>query len=119
MERIPPHINNSSQQGHHEHEHSPYFQGVSKCYLITYTQHQQAPGGPINTTQHTTRSTYFPMPMRAVPASPMMVRTSAKSTLIRPGRMIISLMPTTPAKKVRSGCACERQETYASSSGIL
>ena len=25
------------------------------------------------------------MPMRAVPASPMMVRTSAKSTLISPG----------------------------------
>jgi hypothetical protein len=27
----------------------------------------------------------LPMPMRAVPASPMMVRTSAKSTLMRPG----------------------------------
>jgi hypothetical protein len=32
MERIPPHINNSSQQGHHEHEPSPYFQGgVGMC----------------------------------------------------------------------------------------
>jgi hypothetical protein len=27
----------------------------------------------------------LPMPMRAVPASPMIVRTSAKSTLISPG----------------------------------
>jgi ribosomal protein S6E (S10) len=27
----------------------------------------------------------LPMPMSAVPASPMMVRTSAKSTLISPG----------------------------------
>lgn len=38
-----------------------------------------------------------PIPMSAVPALPMMVRTSAKSTLTSPGFMMISLMPTTPS----------------------
>mmetsp|Transcript_22323 Transcript_22323/g.44563 ORF Transcript_22323/g.44563 Transcript_22323/m.44563 type:complete len:213 (-) Transcript_22323:328-966(-) len=43
-----------------------------------------------------------PTPMRAVPALPMMVLTSAKSTLIRPGFMMISLMPTTPWRRMSS-----------------
>jgi hypothetical protein len=42
MERIPPHINNSSQQGHHEHEPSPYFRGVSRCVPITHTHSTRA-----------------------------------------------------------------------------
>jgi hypothetical protein len=55
--------------------------------------------------------------MSAVPASPMMVRTSAKSTLIRPGRMIISLMPTTPVcrkvEEVECVGAVGREQTQA------
>mmetsp|Transcript_1740 Transcript_1740/g.3807 ORF Transcript_1740/g.3807 Transcript_1740/m.3807 type:complete len:271 (+) Transcript_1740:586-1398(+) len=43
-----------------------------------------------------------PIPIRAVPAFPMMARTSAKSTLTRPGLMIISEIPTTPCRKMSS-----------------
>mmetsp|Transcript_4582 Transcript_4582/g.4723 ORF Transcript_4582/g.4723 Transcript_4582/m.4723 type:complete len:319 (+) Transcript_4582:925-1881(+) len=43
-----------------------------------------------------------PIPIKAVPALPMMVRTSAKSTLTSPGLMMISLMPTTPCLKISS-----------------
>ena len=38
----------------------------------------------------------YPMPSSAVPAPRMMVRTSAKSRLIRPGSVIRSQMPCTP-----------------------
>mmetsp|Transcript_1644 Transcript_1644/g.5495 ORF Transcript_1644/g.5495 Transcript_1644/m.5495 type:complete len:284 (-) Transcript_1644:233-1084(-) len=44
----------------------------------------------------------WPMPMSAVPASLMMERTSAKSTLMRPGLMMISEMPTTPWRRMSS-----------------
>eukprot|EP01033_Poteriospumella_lacustris_P016981 gene16980-gene17726 len=43
-----------------------------------------------------------PMPISAVPALPMIDRTSAKSTLISPGRMMISDMPTTPWRNTSS-----------------
>ena len=43
-----------------------------------------------------------PIPINAVPASVMMLRTSAKSTLINPGLMMISEMPTTPCLKISS-----------------
>mmetsp|Transcript_13996 Transcript_13996/g.27910 ORF Transcript_13996/g.27910 Transcript_13996/m.27910 type:complete len:286 (-) Transcript_13996:178-1035(-) len=49
-----------------------------------------------------------PMPMRAVPASPMTERTSAKSTLMRPGRTMISEMPTTPWRRMSSATAKAR-----------
>mmetsp|Transcript_16760 Transcript_16760/g.28833 ORF Transcript_16760/g.28833 Transcript_16760/m.28833 type:complete len:285 (+) Transcript_16760:563-1417(+) len=43
-----------------------------------------------------------PIPISAVPASCMTLRTSAKSTLISPGLTIISEMPTTPCLKISS-----------------
>mmetsp|Transcript_20969 Transcript_20969/g.30837 ORF Transcript_20969/g.30837 Transcript_20969/m.30837 type:complete len:254 (-) Transcript_20969:191-952(-) len=43
-----------------------------------------------------------PIPMRAVPASCMTDLTSAKSTLIKPGRTIISDIPTTPCRNISS-----------------
>mmetsp|Transcript_3347 Transcript_3347/g.13368 ORF Transcript_3347/g.13368 Transcript_3347/m.13368 type:complete len:219 (+) Transcript_3347:2310-2966(+) len=43
-----------------------------------------------------------PMPMSAVPAFPMIARTSAKSTLMSPGRTMISEMPTTPWRRMSS-----------------
>ena len=43
-----------------------------------------------------------PMPMTAEPASDMMVRTSAKSTLIRPGVVMRSVMPATPLIRTSS-----------------
>ena len=44
----------------------------------------------------------MPMPSSAVPASDMIVRTSAKSRLIRPGSVIRSLMPWTPWRSTSS-----------------
>mmetsp|Transcript_40565 Transcript_40565/g.53398 ORF Transcript_40565/g.53398 Transcript_40565/m.53398 type:complete len:214 (-) Transcript_40565:408-1049(-) len=44
----------------------------------------------------------FPMPISAVPAPAMTDLTSAKSTLIKPGRTMISEMPTTPWRKMSS-----------------
>ena len=46
--------------------------------------------------------TPLPMPIRADPASTMMVLTSAKSTLISPGTVMISEMPWTPWVKTES-----------------
>mmetsp|Transcript_20021 Transcript_20021/g.28495 ORF Transcript_20021/g.28495 Transcript_20021/m.28495 type:complete len:225 (+) Transcript_20021:375-1049(+) len=43
-----------------------------------------------------------PMPMRAVPALDMTLLTSAKSTLTKPGFIIISDIPTTPCLKISS-----------------
>ena len=43
-----------------------------------------------------------PMPIRAEPASCMIVRTSAKSRLIRPGVVIRSVMPCTPWRRTLS-----------------
>mmetsp|Transcript_18528 Transcript_18528/g.28070 ORF Transcript_18528/g.28070 Transcript_18528/m.28070 type:complete len:283 (+) Transcript_18528:619-1467(+) len=43
-----------------------------------------------------------PIPINAVPASCMTLRTSAKSTLINPGLTMISEMPTTPCLKISS-----------------
>ena len=42
------------------------------------------------------------MPMRAEPASRMIVRTSAKSRLTRPGTVIRSVMPCTPWRRTSS-----------------
>mmetsp|Transcript_17301 Transcript_17301/g.65950 ORF Transcript_17301/g.65950 Transcript_17301/m.65950 type:complete len:215 (+) Transcript_17301:592-1236(+) len=52
----------------------------------------------------------LPMPMSAVPAFCMMLRTSAKSTLMMPGRTMMSLMPTTPWRRMSSATtkACSR-----------
>ena len=44
----------------------------------------------------------MPMPSSAFPASDMIVRTSAKSRLIRPGRVIRSEMPWTPWRSTSS-----------------
>mmetsp|Transcript_16693 Transcript_16693/g.31242 ORF Transcript_16693/g.31242 Transcript_16693/m.31242 type:complete len:237 (-) Transcript_16693:274-984(-) len=54
-----------------------------------------------------------PMPMRAVPAFPMTLLTSAKSTLISPGLTMISEMPTTPCLRMSSATA------KALSTGVL
>mmetsp|Transcript_23943 Transcript_23943/g.57765 ORF Transcript_23943/g.57765 Transcript_23943/m.57765 type:complete len:282 (+) Transcript_23943:432-1277(+) len=43
-----------------------------------------------------------PIPISAVPASCMTLLTSAKSTLIKPGRTMISDMPTTPCLSISS-----------------
>ena len=37
-----------------------------------------------------------PIPIKEEPASAMTARTSAKSTLIKPGKVIMSVMPRTP-----------------------
>mmetsp|Transcript_21763 Transcript_21763/g.62411 ORF Transcript_21763/g.62411 Transcript_21763/m.62411 type:complete len:354 (+) Transcript_21763:686-1747(+) len=50
----------------------------------------------------------MPMPMRAVPALLMTDRTSAKSTLIRPGLMMMSEIPTTPWRRMSSATANAR-----------
>src|SRR3954447_9504806 len=52
----------------------------------------------------TARSSPWPMPMpsRALPASDMIVRTSAKSRLMSPGRVTRSLMPCTPWRRTSS-----------------
>mmetsp|Transcript_18119 Transcript_18119/g.24855 ORF Transcript_18119/g.24855 Transcript_18119/m.24855 type:complete len:230 (+) Transcript_18119:697-1386(+) len=44
----------------------------------------------------------WPMPISAVPALPIMDRTSAKSTFTSPGLMMISEMPTTPCRRMSS-----------------
>ena len=44
----------------------------------------------------------LPMPIKAVPALPIIVLTSAKSTLISPGLIMISLIPTTPCLNTSS-----------------
>ena len=44
----------------------------------------------------------MPMPSSALPASDMIVRTSAKSRLIRPGSVIRSEMPWTPWRSTSS-----------------
>mmetsp|Transcript_11594 Transcript_11594/g.15096 ORF Transcript_11594/g.15096 Transcript_11594/m.15096 type:complete len:266 (+) Transcript_11594:465-1262(+) len=46
-----------------------------------------------------------PIPMSAVPAFCITERTSAKSTLIKPGLTMISLIPTTPCLKISSATA--------------
>mmetsp|Transcript_4367 Transcript_4367/g.5737 ORF Transcript_4367/g.5737 Transcript_4367/m.5737 type:complete len:291 (-) Transcript_4367:488-1360(-) len=61
--------------------------------------------------------TPVPMPMSALPASFMTDRTSAKSTLIRPGRTIISEIPTTPCRKISS--ATRKAAVTGVSSGII
>ena len=43
-----------------------------------------------------------PMPMSAEPASFMIARTSAKSRLMRPGTVMMSLMPWTPWRRTSS-----------------
>mmetsp|Transcript_10468 Transcript_10468/g.33151 ORF Transcript_10468/g.33151 Transcript_10468/m.33151 type:complete len:223 (-) Transcript_10468:263-931(-) len=43
-----------------------------------------------------------PMPIRARPEAPITDCTSAKSTLMRPGWMMMSLMPTTPCRRISS-----------------
>ncbi len=43
-----------------------------------------------------------PIPMSAEPASRMIVRTSAKSRLMRPGTVMRSVMPCTPWRKMSS-----------------
>ena len=43
-----------------------------------------------------------PMPMSAEPASDMIVRTSAKSRLMRPGIVMRSVMPWTPWRRTLS-----------------
>ena len=43
-----------------------------------------------------------PMPSRAVPASAITERTSAKSTLTSPGLVMMSLMPLTPMRSTSS-----------------
>mmetsp|Transcript_23573 Transcript_23573/g.51055 ORF Transcript_23573/g.51055 Transcript_23573/m.51055 type:complete len:356 (+) Transcript_23573:726-1793(+) len=50
----------------------------------------------------------MPIPMSAVPALDMTLRTSAKSTLIRPGLTMISEIPTTPCLKISSATAKAR-----------
>mmetsp|Transcript_6594 Transcript_6594/g.7187 ORF Transcript_6594/g.7187 Transcript_6594/m.7187 type:complete len:248 (+) Transcript_6594:626-1369(+) len=57
------------------------------------------------------------MPIRAVPASPIIVRTSAKSTLIKPGRIIISEIPTTPCRRTSS--ATEKARCKGVFSGMI
>mmetsp|Transcript_8233 Transcript_8233/g.24718 ORF Transcript_8233/g.24718 Transcript_8233/m.24718 type:complete len:257 (-) Transcript_8233:1202-1972(-) len=57
--------------------------------------------------------TPVPMPMSAVPAFCITERTSAKSTLMRPGRMMISDIPTTPCRKISSATRND------ASSGVL
>ena len=49
-----------------------------------------------------TRRVAVPMPISAEPASCMIVRTSAKSRLIRPGIVIRSVMPWTPWRRTLS-----------------
>ncbi len=44
----------------------------------------------------------WPMPMSAEPASRMIARTSAKSRLMRPGIVMMSLMPCTPWRRTSS-----------------
>ena len=44
----------------------------------------------------------YPMPISAVPASFMILRTSAKSVLMRPGVVIRSAMPWTPCRSTSS-----------------
>mmetsp|Transcript_17335 Transcript_17335/g.24695 ORF Transcript_17335/g.24695 Transcript_17335/m.24695 type:complete len:315 (+) Transcript_17335:289-1233(+) len=46
-----------------------------------------------------------PIPIKAVPAFCITLLTSAKSTLINPGRTIISEIPTTPCLKISSATA--------------
>jgi hypothetical protein len=46
-----------------------------------------------------------PMPITAVPAPAMTVRTSAKSRLMSPGRAIRSTMPVMPVPSTRSAIA--------------
>ena len=43
-----------------------------------------------------------PMPISAEPASLMIAFTSAKSTLIRPGMVMMSEMPWTPCRRTSS-----------------
>jgi len=45
-----------------------------------------------------------PTPSMAVPLLHMMAFTSAKSTLTRPGMVMMSLMPWTPCRVNRSTC---------------
>mmetsp|Transcript_18546 Transcript_18546/g.42408 ORF Transcript_18546/g.42408 Transcript_18546/m.42408 type:complete len:214 (+) Transcript_18546:611-1252(+) len=58
-----------------------------------------------------------PTPMRAVPAFDMIDLTSAKSTLIIPGLMIISEIPTTPCLKISS--ATKNASVTGVSSGTI
>mmetsp|Transcript_20233 Transcript_20233/g.47079 ORF Transcript_20233/g.47079 Transcript_20233/m.47079 type:complete len:335 (-) Transcript_20233:472-1476(-) len=59
----------------------------------------------------------IPIPMRAVPALSIMALTSAKSTLINPGFTIMSLIPTTPCRRMSSATANAR--SMGVSSGII
>ena len=56
-----------------------------------------------------------PMPIMAVPASLMMVRTSAKSRLMRPGTVMRSVMPWMPWRSTSSAMVkASRKETFLS-----
>mmetsp|Transcript_29299 Transcript_29299/g.69747 ORF Transcript_29299/g.69747 Transcript_29299/m.69747 type:complete len:394 (-) Transcript_29299:94-1275(-) len=58
-----------------------------------------------------------PIPIRAVPASCMTLRTSAKSTLISPGLTIISDIPTTPCLRISS--ATRKEASSGVFSGMI
>mmetsp|Transcript_24156 Transcript_24156/g.66933 ORF Transcript_24156/g.66933 Transcript_24156/m.66933 type:complete len:310 (+) Transcript_24156:357-1286(+) len=61
--------------------------------------------------------TPVPIPIKALPASFMTDRTSAKSTLIKPGRTIISEIPTTPCRRISS--ATRNAAVTGVSSGMI
>mmetsp|Transcript_15930 Transcript_15930/g.20846 ORF Transcript_15930/g.20846 Transcript_15930/m.20846 type:complete len:213 (-) Transcript_15930:649-1287(-) len=52
----------------------------------------------------------IPIPIKAVPASYITDLTSAKSTFISPGLTIISLIPTTPCRRISSATANDRSK---------
>ena len=58
-----------------------------------------------------------PMPMSAAPASCMTARTSAKSTLIRPGLTMISDTPTMPCRRTSS--ATRKASASGASAGTI
>mmetsp|Transcript_5480 Transcript_5480/g.10448 ORF Transcript_5480/g.10448 Transcript_5480/m.10448 type:complete len:283 (+) Transcript_5480:438-1286(+) len=58
-----------------------------------------------------------PIPINAVPASCIILRTSAKSTLMRPGLTMISDIPTTPCLKISS--ATRKEASNGVFSGMI
>mmetsp|Transcript_61533 Transcript_61533/g.148197 ORF Transcript_61533/g.148197 Transcript_61533/m.148197 type:complete len:409 (+) Transcript_61533:464-1690(+) len=58
-----------------------------------------------------------PMPMRALPAPVITARTSAKSTLMRPGLMTMSARPMTPWRMISS--AIRKASSMGTSSGTI
>ena len=59
----------------------------------------------------------IPIPINAVPALLIMVRTSAKSTLMSPGCNIMSVIPITPWRNISS--ATQKARSNGVSSGII